>query len=142
MWSAMLQVTAPIQIGNKNYKMTWYVVKVPIPLLWGKESMKKAKVLLDLPNDRICVDGEWVDLIIAQCGHYGLKLLPQSRQMERFEALVARGQEEGELSREGEIEQEQEEVERKMRSQKKLGKNRGMLLDDSHKLFLKLRHIH
>ena len=67
------------------------MVDVPIPLLCGKESMKKAKVLLDLPNDRICVDGDWVDLIMAQCGHYGLNLLPWSKQMKGFETLVARG---------------------------------------------------
>merc|ERR1712112_583396 len=49
---ARKEITAPIMLGNKRYNVRWHVVEAPIPLLWGKESMKKAGVVLDLPKDR------------------------------------------------------------------------------------------
>ena len=58
--------------------LSWHVVEVPIPLLWGKQSMKKAEVVLDLPNDRARVKGTWVDLVVSDCNHYGLNMLPES----------------------------------------------------------------
>ena len=51
--------------------------------------MKKAKVLLDLPNDRVRIKGAWVELITSHCEHYGLYLLPKSSSMVVFEGLVA-----------------------------------------------------
>ena len=46
--------------------------------MWGKQSMKKAEVVLDLPNDRARVKGTWVDLVVSDCNHYGLNMLPKS----------------------------------------------------------------
>ena len=58
--------------------------------------MKKAKVLLDLPNDRGRIKGTWVELITSHCEHYRLNLLPKSNSMAVFEGLVAQENEEDE----------------------------------------------
>ena len=57
-FTAIAEVRAPVIIGRKGYKLIWFMVKAPIPLLWGKKSMKKAGVLLDLSQDRSRVKGE------------------------------------------------------------------------------------
>ena len=59
--------------------MMWHVVKAPIPLLWGKGSMKKAKVLLDLPNNKVKILGEWVNLNLTSIGHYAQDILPKDQ---------------------------------------------------------------
>lgn len=59
---AIQEVSAPVIIGKKHYNLQWFVVNARIPLLWGKESMKKIDVLLDLHQDRAKITGEWVDL--------------------------------------------------------------------------------
>ena len=64
-------------------------MEAPIPLLWGKESMKKAGVLLDLPKDRARVKGEWMELATAEGCHYGVYMLPKTDSMKKFETLVA-----------------------------------------------------
>ena len=144
-FEAKVTISAPVQIGEKKYKLRWHVVEAPIPLLWGKESMKKAELLLDLPNDRARVRGTWVDLITSKCDHYGLYILPKSEIMEVFEGLVAKGgvesEKEDDQQQSGEEKDSEEQIGRR-RSKSKLGRNRQMLPEDEHKLFLKLRHIH
>ena len=87
----MKEIKAPVMIGDRRYKLGWHVVKAPIPLLWGKNSMKKAGVLLDLPKDRARVNGKWMDLVISKGNHYGINMLPKSESMVAFEGLVAEG---------------------------------------------------
>ena len=83
------EIRAPVMIGNKRYSLRWHIVEAPIPLLWGKESMKKAGVLLDLPKDRARVKGEWMELATAEGSHYGVNMLPKTDSMKKFETLVA-----------------------------------------------------
>ena len=45
--------------------LAWYVVEVSVPLLWGGESMKRDKVLLDLRNDGIGVRRMRRDLVVG-----------------------------------------------------------------------------
>ena len=63
-------------------------MEAPIPLLWGKESMKKAGVLLDLSKDRVRVKGEWMELATAEGNHYGVDMLPKTDSMKKTEILV------------------------------------------------------
>merc|ERR1712112_337034 len=88
-FAAEQEVRAPVMVGTSRYYLNWYVVKAPIPLLWGKESMKKAEVLLDLPKDRARVKGEWIELATAEGSHYSIDLLPKTKSTRKFEALVA-----------------------------------------------------
>ena len=66
-----------------------------IPLLWGKESMKKAEVLLDLPQDRAKVKGEWLELQTAKGSHSRIELLPKTKSTKKFEILVTEGDGDG-----------------------------------------------
>ena len=109
--------------------LSWHVVEAPIPLLWGKESMKKAEVLLDLPNDRARVKGLWIDLVVSDCDHYGLNMLPKSKSMVTFEGLVAK-----EDSDKIEVHKDEGEDKVGRRSQTNLGRNRKMLPEDENKL--------
>merc|ERR1712112_493529 len=88
---ARKEIKAPIMLGNKRYSLSWHVVEAPIPLLWGKESMKKAGVLLDLPKDRARIKGEWVELVTAEGSHYGVNVLPKTDSMRKLEILVTDG---------------------------------------------------
>ena len=73
-----MTITVPVEIGGKKYKLSWHVVEAPIPLLWGKDSMKRAEVILDLLNDRARIKGTWVDLIVSTCDFYGVYMLPDT----------------------------------------------------------------
>jgi hypothetical protein len=97
--------------------------------------MKKAGVLLDLPEDRARVNGMWTDLVVSKGSHYGINMLPKSKSMGIFEGLIAEG-----LITEGDSEEEKDEEEQKNKG--RAGRNRKMLPTDKHKLFLKMRHIH
>ena len=97
--------------------------------------MKKAGVLLDLPKDRARVNGKWMDLVISKGNHYGINMLPKSESMVVFEGLVAEG-----LVAEDDIVEETGEEEQNNR--RRVGRNRKLLPEDTHKLFLKMRHIH
>ena len=77
------EIRAPVMIGNKRYTLRWHIVEAPIPLLWGKESMKKAGVLLDLPKDRARVKGEWMELVTVEGSHYGVMVRDLSNQPDR-----------------------------------------------------------
>ena len=72
-------ITVPAVIGGMRYRMTWHIVEAPILLLWGKESMKKAGVQLDLSNDRVKINNVWTDLVVSSRDYYGLNILPKNK---------------------------------------------------------------
>ena len=137
-FAAEKEIRAPVMIGTNRYYLRWHVVEAPIPLLWGKESMKKAGVLLDLPKDRARVKGEWMELTTAEGSHYGIDLLPRTESTRKFETLVAEGDGEDDYR---DSDQEDKEVAVK-ENKKRTGRNRNLLPEGEHKLFLKMRHIH
>ena len=51
-------------------KLKTDVIDSDIPLLFGKPSMKKAKVKIDLENDCASVNGKHVELQCTSSGHY------------------------------------------------------------------------
>ena len=137
-FDAKREIRAPVMIGTNRYYLRWHVVEAPIPLLWGKESMKKAGVLLDLPKDRARVKGEWMELITAEGSHYGIDLLPRTESTRKFETLVAEEESEDD---DRNSDKEDKEVSAK-ETKKRTGRNRTLLPEGEHKLFLKMRHIH
>ena len=60
------------------------MVNASIPLLWGKESMKKAGVLLDLSKDKAKIRGEWTELTTGEGDHYDINMLPNINTIERI----------------------------------------------------------
>ena len=70
----------PAIIAGKLVSVESHVVKSRIPLLWSRPSMKKAGTVLDLPNDKAKIFGEWVSLNLTTAGHYSLDILPMDQE--------------------------------------------------------------
>ena len=64
------KVTIPCEIAGVCCNITTDVVNSDLPLLLGKPSMKKARVILDLENDKASMFGNDVDLHCTSAGHY------------------------------------------------------------------------
>ena len=64
------KVTIPCKIARVCCNITNDVVNSSLPLLLGKLSMKKARVILDLENDKASIFGNDVDLYCTSAGHY------------------------------------------------------------------------
>ena len=72
-----IEVRAPVMVGRRHYKLSWFIVNAPIPCLWGKESMKKGEVILDLHQGKVKVKGEWSKLQTDEGSPYRIELLPK-----------------------------------------------------------------
>ena len=64
------KVTFPYVIAGTECEIKADVVKSDIPLLLSKDSMKTAKVKLDLENDSASIFGKDVQLQCTSYGHY------------------------------------------------------------------------
>jgi len=63
-------VVIPAKIGNTECRIDTEVVDVDLPLLLSKTSLKKAKTVLDLSNDKAVMFDEPVKLEYTSSGHY------------------------------------------------------------------------
>ena len=63
-------VEIPCLIAGKTVTIRTDVVDSDIPLLLSKDAVKKAKVKLDLENDKAIIFGNIVDLDYTTSGHY------------------------------------------------------------------------
>lgn len=77
---SIMLVKFPATIAGKLVSVESHVVKSRIPLLWSRPSMKKAGTVLDLPNDKAKIFGEWVSLNLTSVGHYSLDILPMDQE--------------------------------------------------------------
>ena len=68
------KVKFPVLIGRKKLSIESCVVNNEIPLLLSKESMKKARVVLNFKDDTATVLDDTVDLICTSSGHYCIPL--------------------------------------------------------------------
>ena len=68
------KITIPCEIVGVKCSITTDIVESDIPLLLGKPAMKKAKIILDLENDRASIFGKDVDLQCTTSGHYCVPL--------------------------------------------------------------------
>ena len=64
------KVTIPCEIAGVHCNITTDVVNSDLPLLLEKLSIKKARVILDLENDKASIFGNDVDLHCTSAGHY------------------------------------------------------------------------
>ena len=67
---SLKKVIFPAVLAGERCKIKTDVIDSDIPLLFGKPSMKKAKVKIDLENDCAIVLGKHVDLECTASGHY------------------------------------------------------------------------
>jgi hypothetical protein len=73
---SLKEVEFPAMLAGRKVTMKCHVVNSSIPLLWSRAGMAKAGVMLDLPNDRAKILGNWVDLDLTGPGHFSLFILP------------------------------------------------------------------
>ena len=71
-------VVFPARLAGKDVMFKSHVVNSDIPLLWSRPSMAKAGVVLDLPQDKAKIFGQWTDLNMTSVGHYSIDILPRS----------------------------------------------------------------
>ena len=70
--------TFPAILCEKKVTITAQVVEDMIPLLIGKQSMRKAKMILDFKNDTVTAFGVKQDLIFGDSGHCSVTLSPNT----------------------------------------------------------------
>ena len=70
-------VIFPATLAGKDVRFQSHVVSSDIPLLWSRPSMAKAGTVLDLPQDRAKILGEWIELNKTSVGHYSIEILPK-----------------------------------------------------------------
>ena len=63
-------VKFPAKIGTKVCSIEAEVVDCELPLLLSKDSLKRAKTVLDLNNDKVSMFGEQIDVNFTSSGHY------------------------------------------------------------------------
>jgi len=79
-------VTIPATIGRTACKIETEVVKVDIPLLLSKDSLKRAGTVLDLQNDKAVMFNEPVTLEFTSSGHYCVNILDKENKSEERSA--------------------------------------------------------
>ena len=72
--TATEHVKFPVKLAGREVMMSSHVVSSPIPLLWSKPSMIKAGVVVDLPEDKAKILGNWTSLDITSAGHRSLQI--------------------------------------------------------------------
>ena len=70
-------VVFPATLAGRDVKFRSHVVSSDIPLLWSRPSMAKAGTVLDLPQDKAKILGEWIDLNRTSVGHFSIDILPK-----------------------------------------------------------------
>ena len=73
-------VRFPATIAGRLVTIESHIVKSRIPLLWLRPSMKKAGTVLNLPEDKAKIFGQWVNLNLTTVGHYSLEILPMNKE--------------------------------------------------------------
>ena len=71
--SSLMMVKIPAYVAGQDIFLMTDVVESDIPLLLSKNSMKKAKAVLDFDNDEITFLGVKESLIVTRSGHYGYR---------------------------------------------------------------------
>ena len=77
-------VTFPCSIAGVNVKLKSNIVSSRVPLLLSKESMKKAKMVLDIGNDTAQVFGKTIHLDETSSGHYCISLSKAMYKLKKF----------------------------------------------------------
>ena len=71
---ALYSVRLPIYIGDKHVYLNTDVIDEKIPLLFSKESLKRADSKIDFVQDIITLFNQNINLIITTTGHYAIPI--------------------------------------------------------------------
>ena len=67
-------VHLPATLGKRSVGIDVCIVENDLPLLLSKESMEKAKILLDFNTGRARIFDDWIQLQCSSSGHYMVPL--------------------------------------------------------------------
>lgn len=81
--------TIPAKIANKTCTITFDLIESDIPLLLSKKAMKKAKVSIDLSQDKVVWKGEQVKVLTTSSGHYCLPLIQRKSETFKVDEILA-----------------------------------------------------
>ena len=73
------KVRLPCEVAGTMCYVNTEVVMCDIPLLLSKQSLKKAKAVLDLNKDKVEIFGKVIDLKCTSSGHYCIDITPASK---------------------------------------------------------------
>ena len=65
-----MKATIPAQIGDTKCSIETEVVDIDLPLLLSKDSLKRAKAVLDMCNNKATMFHQPVELNYTSTGHY------------------------------------------------------------------------
>ena len=68
-YQATKKMTVPAQLGNQLVMLSYDVVKAELPLLLGKDTMKKAETEINLSTDSVTMFGNNQPLSYTSSGH-------------------------------------------------------------------------
>ncbi len=67
-------IVIPIYVGHSRYKLGVDVVKCNVPLLFSRDTLKRAKAKIDIELSSICFLGNNIPLSISSSGHLCLQI--------------------------------------------------------------------
>ena len=73
-YRSIVQVNFPGKIGRKNVRIEADIVDADVPLLFSKDSMKKAGMTVNFMMDNLIFQGQILPLTVSQSGHYILPI--------------------------------------------------------------------
>ena len=85
------KVTLPANIAGINCFIDIELVKEKIPLLLSKCSLKKAKAVIDIANDKITIFDKKIDLYFSTSGHYYIDIYPRNGETNNYEEVMILG---------------------------------------------------
>ena len=83
--NSVKRAVIPCQLAGKSINIRTDVVKSDIPLLFSKDSMKKAQMKIDLVNDDVSIFGKNIKMLTTSSGHYMLPIY----KMPSYDAVCA-----------------------------------------------------
>ena len=83
-------VTFPCSLAGVDVRLTANIVQSRVPLLLSKESMKKAKMVIDIGNDEAKIFDKTVHLDQTSSGHYCIYLSKSMEKLKKFNQSVGK----------------------------------------------------
>lgn len=85
---AYTSVNLPVVLGKKEVTLKTDVVNDEIPLLMSRISMKRAKTMLDMIEDKVTMLGQVIKLITTSTGHYAVPICPNRIVLDKDEVNI------------------------------------------------------
>ena len=81
-YQAIKKITVPAHLGNQLVLLSYDVIDADLPLLLGKDTMKKAETEIYLHTDSVTMLGSKQPLCYTSSGHYAVHLNPKTKAIE------------------------------------------------------------